>query len=59
VVIGLASQLNLGDKLILSFQTGVDGRSLFVQLMEWLDKLLLVTENWLILLFQKLFKRGI
>jgi hypothetical protein len=56
---GMASQLSLGIKLILSFQTGVDGRSMFVQLVEWLDKLLLVIENWLILLFQKLFKRGI
>jgi hypothetical protein len=31
-------------------------RSIFVQLMEWLDKLMLILENWLIRIFQKLFK---
>jgi hypothetical protein len=30
-------------------------RSIFVQLMEWLDKLMLILENWLIWAFQKLF----
>jgi hypothetical protein len=30
-------------------------RSIFVQLMEWLDKLMLILENWLIWAFQKLY----
>jgi hypothetical protein len=33
-------------------------RSIFVQLMEWLDKLMLSIENWLIWIFQKLFPRN-
>ncbi len=33
-------------------------RSIFVQLMEWLDKLMLLIENWLISIFQKLFPRN-
>jgi hypothetical protein len=32
-------------------------RSIFVQLMEWLDKLILTVENWLIWIFQNLFQR--
>ena len=32
-------------------------RSIFVQLMEWLDKLMLTIENWLIWIFQKLFSK--
>jgi hypothetical protein len=32
-------------------------RSIFVQLMEWLDKLMLILENWLIQIFQKLFPK--
>jgi hypothetical protein len=33
-------------------------RSTFVQLMEWLDKLMLILENWLIQVFQKLFPKS-
>ena len=33
-------------------------RSIFVQLMEWLDKLMLAIENWLIWIFQKLFSKN-
>jgi hypothetical protein len=33
-------------------------RSIFVQLMEWLDKLMLILENWLIWAFQKLFPKN-
>jgi hypothetical protein len=33
-------------------------RSIFVQLMEWLDKLMLILENWLIQVFQKLFPKS-
>jgi hypothetical protein len=33
-------------------------RSIFVQLMEWLDKLMLMLENWLIQIFQKLFSKS-
>ncbi len=33
-------------------------RSIFVQLMEWLDKLMLALENWLIWIFQKLFPKN-
>jgi hypothetical protein len=33
-------------------------RSIFVQLMEWLDKLMLILENWLIRVFQKLFPKN-
>jgi hypothetical protein len=33
-------------------------RSIFVQLMEWLDKLMLILENWLIQIFQKLFPKS-
>ncbi len=33
-------------------------RSIFVQLMEWLDKLTLALENWLIQIFQKLFPKN-
>ena len=33
-------------------------RSIFVQLMEWLDKLMLSIENWLVSIFQKLFPRN-
>ncbi len=33
-------------------------RSIFVQLMEWLDRLMLILENWLIRIFQKLFLKN-
>ncbi len=33
-------------------------RSIFVQLMEWLDKLMLILENWLIRIFQNLFPKN-
>jgi hypothetical protein len=33
-------------------------RSIFVQLMEWLDRLMLILENWLIRIFQKLFPQN-
>jgi hypothetical protein len=33
-------------------------RSIFVRLMEWLDRLMLTLENWLILIFQRLFQKG-
>jgi hypothetical protein len=33
-------------------------RSIFVQLMEWLDRLMLILENWLIQIFQKLFPKN-
>jgi hypothetical protein len=33
-------------------------RSIFVQLMEWLDRLMLILENWLIRIFQKLFPKS-
>ncbi len=33
-------------------------RSIFVQLMEWLDKLMLTIENWLVRVFQRLFPKN-
>jgi hypothetical protein len=32
-------------------------RSIFVRLMEWLDRLMLTLENWLILIFQRFFQK--
>jgi hypothetical protein len=33
-------------------------RSIFVQVMEWLDRVILILENWLIRIFQKLFPKS-